>query len=248
MLYLFRNISWLSFTQSLMNVCILIWRVVIYIHCCYPPCHIPPLAQARPMMLCIYTSNVIGASLSEPHTSELNGGIIGASLSEPHTSELNGGIFLIYICTYRTSYVQCTRTRAACGQKACDLLTTRAILDTFKFRAFSLLVVNMDTSSTSRRSLKPSEDREDRLRRRRERVKARRAAETAEERQERLAKRRERDRARRSTEANNKRRERERAQRVAETDKKKQERLKKRREIGADVLLRLPMKETPDYI
>ena len=29
MLYLFRNISWLSFTQSLMNVCVLIWRVVI---------------------------------------------------------------------------------------------------------------------------------------------------------------------------------------------------------------------------
>ena len=154
----------------------------------------------------------------------------------------------MYVCMYRTSYVQCTRTRAACGQKACDLLTTRAILDTFNFRVFSLLVVNMDTSSNSRRSLKPSEDREDRLRRRRERVKARRAAETAEERQERLAKRRERDRARRSTEANNKRRERERAQRVAETDKQKQERLKKRREIGADVLFRLPMKETPDYI
>ena len=92
---------------------------------------------------------------------------------------------------YRTSYVQCTRTRAACGQKACDLLTTRAILDTFNFRVFSLLVVNMDISSTSRRSLKPSEDKEDRLRCRREREKARRAAETAEERQERLAKRRE---------------------------------------------------------
>ena len=92
---------------------------------------------------------------------------------------------------YRTSYVQCTRTRAACGQKACGL-TTHAILDTFKFRVFSfILVVNMDTSTTSRRSLKPSEDKEDRLRRRREREKARRAAETAEERQERLAKRRE---------------------------------------------------------
>ena len=48
MLNLFRNISWLSFTQSLMNVCILIWRVVI------------------------------GASLSEPHTSESNGGFISA--------------------------------------------------------------------------------------------------------------------------------------------------------------------------
>ena len=96
-------------------------------------------------------------------------------LSEPHTSELNGRIFLIYICIYIC--VVRPRTRAACGQKACDL-TTRAILDTsfcFKFRVFSLLVVNMDTSSTSRRSLKPSEDKKDRLRRRREREKARRA-------------------------------------------------------------------------
>ena len=50
MLYLFRNISWLSFNQSLMNVCVLIWRVMI-----------------------------------------------GASLSEPHTSELNGGFFIYYI-------------------------------------------------------------------------------------------------------------------------------------------------------
>ena len=162
--------------------------------------------------------------------------IIGASLSEPHTSELNGRIFLIYICIYiymyHTSYVQCMHTRAACGQKAYDL-TTHAIMDTsfsFKFRVFSLLVVNMDTSSTSRRSLKPSEDKEDRLRRRREREKAQHAAETAEERQERLAKQSERDRARRSTEANNKKREQERAQRVAETDKQKQERLRKRRE------------------
>ena len=77
--------------------------------------------------------------------------------------------------------------------------------------------MNMDTSSTSRRSLKPSEDKT-----------GYGAGENAEERQERLAKRKDRDRARRSTEANNKRRERERAQRMAETDKQKQERLKKR--------------------
>ena len=31
--------------------------------------------------------------------------LIGASLSEPHTSELNGGIFLIYICMYVCMYV-----------------------------------------------------------------------------------------------------------------------------------------------
>ena len=51
----------------------------------------------------------------------------------------------------------------------------------------------MDTANTYRRALKPSEDKEDRLQRRREREKARRAAETAEERQERLAKQRERE-------------------------------------------------------
>ena len=88
----------------------------------------------------------------------------------------------MHICIYRTSYVLCTRTRAACGQKACDL-TTRAKLDTFYllFRVISLLVVNVDTPTTSRRALKPSEDKENRLRRRRELEKARRAAETAEE-------------------------------------------------------------------
>ena len=60
MLYLFRKISWLGFTQSLMNV---IWRVVIlcvHILLFTHQCHIPPLAQARPMMLCIYTSTYCG--------------------------------------------------------------------------------------------------------------------------------------------------------------------------------------------
>ena len=32
--------------------------------------------------------------------------VIGASLSEPHTSELNGGIFLIYICMYVSHVVR----------------------------------------------------------------------------------------------------------------------------------------------
>ena len=42
--------------------------------------------------------------------------LIGASVSEPHTSELNCGISLIYmIYMYRTSYVQCTRMHAAYG-------------------------------------------------------------------------------------------------------------------------------------
>ena len=62
----------------------------------------------------------------------------------------------------------------------------------------------MDTPTPSRRALKPLEDKEDRLQRRREWEKARRAAKTAEERQERLANQRERDRARCSIEADNK--------------------------------------------
>ena len=33
------------------------------------------------------------------------GYVIGASLREPHTSELNGGIFLIYICIYVCMYI-----------------------------------------------------------------------------------------------------------------------------------------------
>ena len=68
MLNLFRNISWLSFTQSLMTVCILIWRVVLM--CTYAvvthPCDIPPLAQARPMMLCIYTSKLFITRVFNP--------------------------------------------------------------------------------------------------------------------------------------------------------------------------------------
>ena len=58
MFYLFRKISWLCFTQSVMNVCVLILERCNFM-CTYTvvthPCHIPPLAQARPMMLCIYT-------------------------------------------------------------------------------------------------------------------------------------------------------------------------------------------------
>ena len=40
---------------------------------------------------------IIGASVSEHHSSELNYGFfIGASVSEPHTSEF----YCIYICIY----------------------------------------------------------------------------------------------------------------------------------------------------
>ena len=59
--------------------------------------------------------------------------------------------------------------------------------------------MNIDSLNTSRRATKPSQDKEDRLRRWGERERAGRAAETAEHRQERLTKRRERDRAGRST-------------------------------------------------
>ena len=70
-----------------------------------------------------------------------------------------------------------------------------------------LHVENMDTPNTSRRALKPSEDKEDRLQHRREQEEAGRVAETAKERQERLAKWREGDKARHSTKPDNKSRE-----------------------------------------
>ena len=56
----------------------------------------------------------------------------------------------------------------------------------------------MDSPNTSRGVLKPLEDKEDRLRHRREREKARRAAETADQRQETLLKQMEKEKAGRS--------------------------------------------------
>ena len=134
---------------------------------------------------------------------------------------------------YRTSYVQCIRTRTPCVH-ACHVWAKGVWSNNMckpesfclEFRVIWLLVVNMDTPTTSRRALKSSEDKEDRLQCRRD------AAETAEERQ---VKRRERDGARRSTQADNKRRERERARSVAETDEQKQERLRKRRESNGSI-------------
>ena len=109
--------------------------------------------------------------------------LVGASVSEPHTSELNGEIlWYIYIYIYICMYIcivrrTCTSNACVCvphaGQKACDL-TTRVNQDTFwsleLFRVVLLLVVNTDTPNTSTRALKPSEDKEVscRLRRRRE--------------------------------------------------------------------------------
>ena len=96
---------------------------------------------------------------------------------------------------YRT-YIHCTCTRVAYGQYERDL-TTHTHLETFmvaflfkilQFRVVMLLVVNIDTLTTS-----------EELRHTRERERAWRAAETAEHRQERLTKRRERDRAGHST-------------------------------------------------
>ena len=51
----------------------------------------------------------------------------------------------------------------------------------------AITVENIDTPNISRRALKPSEDKKDRLQHRRKWEKARCAAETAKERQERLA-------------------------------------------------------------
>ena len=64
------------------------------------------------------------------------------------------------------SYVQCTHTRATCGQYACDL-TTRAHLDAFT-GVLLVLVVSIDIPNISRRASKPSQDK-DRLQHRKER-------------------------------------------------------------------------------
>ena len=48
--------SWLSFTQSLMDVCVLSCNLMCTYTVLTHPCDIPPLAQTCLMMLCIYTS------------------------------------------------------------------------------------------------------------------------------------------------------------------------------------------------
>ena len=64
MLYLFRKISCMAlfhpkpnkFLRFDLESCNLMCTYTVVTH----PCHIPPLAQARPMMLCIYTSTYCG--------------------------------------------------------------------------------------------------------------------------------------------------------------------------------------------
>ena len=60
---------------------------------------------------------------------------IGASVSEPHTSKLNGGIFLICVYIYVYIVRTSTRTRAAYGQYARDP-KSRADPDTFIISEF----------------------------------------------------------------------------------------------------------------
>ena len=98
------------------------------------------LAHAHPTMHCIHL-------------------VIEASMSEPHTSELNGGIFFLYIYIYILC-VRCMCMRATCGQYTRDL-KSRADLDTFIFRIhrFRVVVVNIDILNTSRRAPKSSQDR-----------------------------------------------------------------------------------------
>ena len=80
-------------------------------------------------------------------------------MSEPHTSDRVERRKFSDICMYRTC-IHCTCTRVAYGQYERDL-TTHTHLETFmvaflfkilQFRVVMLLVVNIDTLTTSRRA------------------------------------------------------------------------------------------------
>ena len=93
--------------------------------------------------------------------------LIGASVSEPNTSEFNGEISLIYVYIYCMLYIQCTHTCATCRQYAPDL-TTR--LQEFFHSVWSCFATCNEHgySEYFQRAPKLSQDK-DRLRCRRER-------------------------------------------------------------------------------
>ena len=84
-------------------------------------------------------------------------------MSEPHTSELNGGISLVYIYIYIyivSAYVQCTRTRAAYGHYERDLIGNMCAA--FIVRFYSQIFATCSEHVCSeyfQRALKPSNTR-----------------------------------------------------------------------------------------
>ena len=109
--------------------------------------------------------------------------LIGASVSEPPSSDANGNYIYIYIL------LLCVVRRAAYPK----LIQFNA-RNVYKIRIVRCSTME-SYSNSSARVPESSGNGEDRLQRRRERERARRASETAEQREERLRVRRARDRA-----------------------------------------------------
>ena len=115
-------------------------------------------------------------------------GIIGASVSEPPSSDTNGTFFYIIIYIY-VSYVV---------PHILNLSNLTYVTSINTYSADAMCFTMESYSNSLARVPESSENREDRLQRRRERERARRASETVEQREERLRVRRARDRARRA--------------------------------------------------
>ena len=133
--------------------------------------------------------------------------IIGASQSEPHTSDVNRDYIYIYIYTHTCIYIPVTMQATNVDQLYCFSISCFYKLFSFCIKRFNVaynfsVVLKeevMDSSSTSKRPC-TLQSKEGKLQWRRER--AHRASETAAEREQQLRMRRERDRAKRELAAN----------------------------------------------
>ena len=149
-----RKVAWeQGYSYALQELPVRLWYVLV-ITAVWKRCRDGALPLCWPLLLCYHPYLVC----------------ILFGMPSLHLFYIFNVFYFFYIYIYST-YVQCMRTHAVCGQYD---LTTRVHLHSWKpfsseFRVVLLFVVNIDTPNTSRRALKPSEDKEDRLRRRRER-------------------------------------------------------------------------------
>ena len=87
------------------------------------------------------------------------------SLSEPHTSESNGGIYYIYICrtSYRLRTLDSSADGISLGQKYYStILESRALLlsGVYLHRFGLHVLLPMDTATSSRRALNLAQEQE----------------------------------------------------------------------------------------